>query len=85
MTDTITGTHTEFAARLNRYDGTHEFTGQGNEAHARMVVEMKAAHLASLNDGTRELGGVRSVDLVARTVTEYADESVRYSKWQVTA
>lgn len=85
MTDEITGTRTEFAARLNHYDGTHEIAGQGDEAHARMVVEMKAEHLASLNDATRELGGVASVELVTRTVTEYADESVRYGKWEVAA
>lgn len=85
MTDEIIGTNTEFAARLNCYDGTHETTGHGTEDHARMVVENRTAHLASLNDATREFGGIESVDLVTRTVTLYADQSKRYTTWEVVA
>lgn len=85
MNDTITSSDIQYAARLNRYDGTDEITAQGGKSHARMVVEMKAAHLASLNDATREVGGIASVQLVTRTVTTYADESIRRSKWEVVA
>ncbi len=79
----MTETRTEWAARFNYYDGTAKHEIGGDREHAELTADGKATHLASLNDATRELGGVKSAELVSREVTVEGDGTQIIRPWKV--
>jgi hypothetical protein len=75
-------TRAEWAAALNGYDGGTKYQ-QGDREYAELVADSVTTHLASLNEATREMGKVRSADVVFREVTVEDDGTQIIRPWQV--
>ncbi len=76
-------TRTEWAARANYYDGAAKHQRGTDREHAELIADSMATYLASLNDATRECGGVKSADLVSREVTVEDDGTQIIRPWRV--
>jgi hypothetical protein len=74
-------TRTEWAARANYYDGTTKHTIGADREHAELIADSMATHLASLNEPTRQLGGIESADLMSRRVTVENDGTQIIRPW----
>lgn len=80
----MTDTRIEWAARLNRYDGTTKFDSHGlDREHAEFTADSVTRYLNSLNEPTRRENGVESADLVRREVTVEDDGTQIIRPWQV--
>jgi hypothetical protein len=80
----VTNTRTEWFSRETDYDGNTHNIGSGDEQQARNIVESTREQIANLNEPWRRHLGVKHVDLVRRTITEYASGHKLIGPWEVT-